>query len=114
MVSLALPGAGVPANSSLGLGASSNTREPCGLGPVGMKTTEGGYPLYPPSQFTVSRLMGGTAMLPVATDAEAFARVRQRLQNDVGRLIQASNSIMQQHWTVPFWGIVRMLFPVAE
>lgn len=50
----------------------------------------------------------------VQTDAEAFQRVCQRLQDDVGRLIDASKSIAAAHGTAPFWALARTLFPVVE
>lgn len=50
-------------------------------------------------------------MSKVATDAEAFAQIRHRLEGDVGGVIKLVDT-KQLH--VPFWALVRMLFPVAE
>ena len=48
------------------------------------------------------------------TDAGAFRRIRQRLQDDIGALIDSSRTIAPVEGSAPFWALARALFPIAE
>lgn len=53
----------------------------------------------------------------VATDAQAFQQILQRLQDEPGailNLVAESKAKGGFQNTAPFWALVRMLFPIAE
>lgn len=50
-------------------------------------------------------------MTKVAQDSEAFTHIYGRLTGDVGGILKLVN---ERRMHVPFWSLVRLLFPVAE
>jgi hypothetical protein len=47
----------------------------------------------------------------VRSDVQAFRQISRRFQDEVGRII---GRVDFAHGPVPFWSLVRMMFPVAE
>lgn len=47
----------------------------------------------------------------VRSDVQAFRQISRRFQDEVGRIIGRVDFV---HGPVPFWSLVRMMFPVAE
>lgn len=52
-------------------------------------------------------------MTKVSSDAQAFHQIRGRLEGDVGGILTLIDAASPPH-PVPYWALVRMMFPVVE